>query len=74
MRGIHSSARLPQAGLVGQVGCLSQTSRLLLKERLKESEVSKSGPGATPFTRMPFSARACDSERVNDTIAPFVEE
>ncbi len=32
------------------------------------------GPGATPFARMPFSARFCESERVNATIAPLVEE
>ncbi len=30
------------------------------------------GPGATPFTRMPFDARLLDSERVKLTIAPFV--
>jgi hypothetical protein len=30
------------------------------------------GPGATPFTRIPFSASADDSERVKDTIAPLL--
>jgi hypothetical protein len=32
------------------------------------------GPGATPFTRMPRSTSARDSERVNATIAPLVDE
>jgi hypothetical protein len=32
------------------------------------------GPGATPFTRIPFLASACDSERVNAAIAPLVEQ
>ena len=32
------------------------------------------GPGATPFTRIFFSARDCASERVNAVIAPLVEE
>ena len=31
------------------------------------------GPGATPLTRMPFSTSASDRERVNATIAPFVD-
>ena len=30
------------------------------------------GPGATAFTRMPRAASACDRERVNATMAPFV--
>ena len=30
------------------------------------------GPGATAFTRMPFSTSICDSERVKATIAPLV--
>ncbi len=30
------------------------------------------GPGATPWTRMPFSASDCASDRVNDVMAPFV--
>ena len=32
------------------------------------------GPGATPFTRMPFVASEADKERVKATIAPLVEE
>src|SRR5262249_6336793 len=32
------------------------------------------GPGATALTRMPFTPSACESERVNATIAPLVEE
>jgi hypothetical protein len=32
------------------------------------------GPGATPLTRMPLSASACESERVKAVIAPLVEE
>src|SRR5687768_8508777 len=32
------------------------------------------GPGATAFTRMPRSASESASERVNDTIAPLVDE
>jgi len=32
------------------------------------------GPGATPFTRIPFSTSESASERVNATIAPFVAE
>jgi hypothetical protein len=32
------------------------------------------GPGATAFTRMPRSTRFSASERVNATIAPFVED
>ena len=31
------------------------------------------GPGATPFTRMPFSIRFFDKERVKAVIAPLVE-
>jgi hypothetical protein len=31
------------------------------------------GPGATPFTRMFFSARFSDSDRVKATIAPLVD-
>jgi hypothetical protein len=30
------------------------------------------GPGATPFTRMPFSTSFFANERVKATIAPFV--
>ena len=32
------------------------------------------GPGATPFTRMPFSTSFFASERVKATIAPLVAE
>src|SRR5829696_2596495 len=32
------------------------------------------GPGATALTRMPFSASPCDSDRVNATMAPLVDE
>ncbi len=32
------------------------------------------GPGATAFTRTPFGARFFERDRVNATIAPFVEE
>ena len=41
----------------------------------KEAGISgvQIGPGATALTRMPFSASACDSERVKATIAPLVE-
>jgi hypothetical protein len=31
------------------------------------------GPGATAFTRIFFSARFSASDRVNPTIAPFVD-
>lgn len=31
------------------------------------------GPGATAFTRIPFSTRACDNERAKLTMAPLVE-
>jgi hypothetical protein len=32
------------------------------------------GPGATPFTRMPFPATLLDRARVKATIAPIVDE
>jgi|GEM_PF-2976064 len=34
----------------------------------------QTGPGATPFTRIPFSTRFCARDFVNAWIAPFVEE
>ena len=68
---------LTRRGVLGGTAALSVAAFIFGFAALHDRQVLfgvHTGPGATAFTRIFFSANACDNDRVKAIIAPLVDE